>query len=395
MRKATLGEWLYWSLRRAVRRLAQMARREITLIFYITFGLATVGAAVFALVEPSHSLGKAFWWAFVTMTTVGYGDITPQTAAGKVIAVVLMFGGVGVLALISASIASYLVDLRMKEGRGLSHVQMKDHILVTGWASQGEVILANLDAASVKASRHVVLINELAQDVIEALSGKYRNLNIRFVHGNPTQDFILERASASKAKVAIVLAGRMSAEDTDEAVDSRTLKVVMSLRSKSAELRIFAEVRSVQNEPHLRRAGADEIISPFEMGANVLANAPLSPGLPQMLRELLSFHGNGFRTLEIPLRFVGQPVAGLCAHFREQDATLVGLIREVRSRGIEQLRSDQAGGFIDAFIQSQLSSHLDELDRSRFQVRVNPRDRELVAEGERAIVIIRQEELEA
>lgn len=392
MPRRTLGEKLGHRIKGARYWLARTSRLEITLIFYTTVGLATLGALLFYFTEPSQTLGRSFWWAFVTMTTVGYGDITPQTTSGKVVAVVMMFGGVCVLALISASIASYFVERRLKEGRGLSHVQLKDHILVAGWASQGEVILANLDAAGTKTTRDVVLINELGEDVIESLMGKYRNLAIRFVHGNPTQDFVLERASASKAKVAIVLAGRFGPDDTDEAVDSRTLKVVMSLRSYSAEIRIFAEVRSVQNEPHLRRAGADEIISPFEMGANVLANAPLSPGLPLMLKELLSFRGNGFRTVEIPNRLVGQPVASLHSHFREHDAILVGLIREVRSFGIEQLSRDQGGGFIDSFIKSQLASHIEELERSRISVRVNPANSELVAEGERAMVITRHVE---
>ena len=56
------------------------------------------------------------------------------------------------------------------------------------------------------------------------------------------------------------------------------------------------------------------------VGANVLANAPLSPGLPLMLRELLAFHGHGFHTVDIPHRLVGKPVRELFAHFRERGA---------------------------------------------------------------------------
>jgi voltage-gated potassium channel len=56
-----------------------------------------------------HSYGDALWWAIVTVTTVGYGDQYPVTAAGRGIAVVLMLTGIGLVGVLSASIASYFV----------------------------------------------------------------------------------------------------------------------------------------------------------------------------------------------------------------------------------------------------------------------------------------------
>jgi voltage-gated potassium channel len=56
-----------------------------------------------------HSYGDALWWAIVTVTTVGYGDRYPVTAAGRGVAVVLMLTGIGLVGVLSASIASYFV----------------------------------------------------------------------------------------------------------------------------------------------------------------------------------------------------------------------------------------------------------------------------------------------
>jgi voltage-gated potassium channel len=56
-----------------------------------------------------HSYGDALWWAVVTVTTVGYGDKYPVTAAGRGVAVVLMLTGIGLVGVLSASIASYFV----------------------------------------------------------------------------------------------------------------------------------------------------------------------------------------------------------------------------------------------------------------------------------------------
>ena len=57
-----------------------------------------------------ESFGDAAWWAIVTITTVGYGDLAPVTATGRVIAVGLMIGGIALLGTVTATLASWLVD---------------------------------------------------------------------------------------------------------------------------------------------------------------------------------------------------------------------------------------------------------------------------------------------
>jgi voltage-gated potassium channel len=61
--------------------------------------------------------GNCLWWTFVTMTTVGYGDMYPSTAPGKVIAVALMLLGISLLSYFAASLASWFVekDLAVEE----------------------------------------------------------------------------------------------------------------------------------------------------------------------------------------------------------------------------------------------------------------------------------------
>ncbi|WP_243399625.1 potassium channel family protein [Arthrobacter glacialis] len=56
------------------------------------------------------SFGDALWWAFVTITTVGYGDLTPTTLLGRSIAVGLMIGGIALLGVVTATLASWLVE---------------------------------------------------------------------------------------------------------------------------------------------------------------------------------------------------------------------------------------------------------------------------------------------
>lgn len=56
------------------------------------------------------TFGRALWWTFVTITTVGYGDLTPVTATGKIIAVALMLAGIALIGVVTATLASWIVD---------------------------------------------------------------------------------------------------------------------------------------------------------------------------------------------------------------------------------------------------------------------------------------------
>ncbi|MFN8017064.1 MAG: potassium channel family protein [Acidimicrobiales bacterium] len=60
-----------------------------------------------ARADRFNTYGHAVWWAIVTLTTVGYGDITPITHAGRIVAVMIMVSGVGVLGVLAGSLASF------------------------------------------------------------------------------------------------------------------------------------------------------------------------------------------------------------------------------------------------------------------------------------------------
>jgi voltage-gated potassium channel len=63
-----------------------------------------------------NSFGKALWWSITTVTTVGYGDVYPVTNTGRVIAVLLMIGGISLVGVVTASLASWIIERVTEEG---------------------------------------------------------------------------------------------------------------------------------------------------------------------------------------------------------------------------------------------------------------------------------------
>jgi voltage-gated potassium channel len=96
-----------------------------TLVYVSGAAVASVGLASLAVLQAERdapdatitSFGDALWWACVTVTTVGYGDYTPVTTQGRVIAVVLMVVGIGVVGSVTASVATAMLARAERERR--------------------------------------------------------------------------------------------------------------------------------------------------------------------------------------------------------------------------------------------------------------------------------------
>jgi voltage-gated potassium channel Kch len=95
--------------------------RKAASIIVTATGLVVVASAVLMRVldrQEYPSIWRALWWAMQTVTTVGYGDVTPATTSGRIIAVVVMLWGVAFVAILVASITSVFIARASRE-RGL------------------------------------------------------------------------------------------------------------------------------------------------------------------------------------------------------------------------------------------------------------------------------------
>lgn len=107
-----------------------LARRRFHYVTAIAAAVVGLGAVGLYLLESDRNpsvgtMGDAVWWAIVTATTVGYGDISPMTLEGRAIAVVLMLVGIGVIGLFTATVSSYM--FAGEEG-GVSNAELLERL---------------------------------------------------------------------------------------------------------------------------------------------------------------------------------------------------------------------------------------------------------------------------
>ena len=104
------------------RRIVIVAGTFVVMFIYV-ISLAEYQVERYAPGSNIHSFGDSLWWACVTMATVGYGDYYPVTVAGRLLAIVLMIGGVAIVGTASATIVNYLNDQtqQARERRAREH----------------------------------------------------------------------------------------------------------------------------------------------------------------------------------------------------------------------------------------------------------------------------------
>ena len=334
---------------------AQLRRNNFPRIALLALAIFLGGATVEAVVEGGpggriRSLGDGLWYAVVTMTSTGYGDLIPETLPGRIVGIVLMFGGLTVLSVVTATVASALVAQRIKEERGLETVKLKGHLLVCGWNAYTERVLDAVFATG--GATEVVLVNELSEAQAAEVMARQQSRAVRFVRGDPASEAVLERANIKGARAAIVVA---DTSRTATASDDRTTLVTLTLKSVRPEVRVTVEALDDRSEPHLRRAGADDIVISGEFNGFLLSSAAVAPGISQVVRPLLSLSGTELRRITVPAELVGKTYGEVVASLRARDGfQAIAVIHEDHGLTLDQLLSDDTS-MVDQFIKEQFS----------------------------------------
>ncbi len=328
-----------------------------------------------------------FWWAIVTMTTVGYGDYAPSTSEGRIFAVLVMFAGISLTAMFTAVISSIFVAKRIREDKGLEKVNVKNHIILCGWNRNADKIIDSIQYLSEGRRKDLVLINDLDEESVARLKTRYRDIHLHFVAGDYTSEQILQRASLEDADTIIIIPSDVDA--TIHNPDEKTILATLTIKGLEPNKRLIAYLYSRDNLTHIKRANADEVVISDDFGAYMLASHVVDPGIPQTLNRLLdNVSENRFKRVDIPGEFVGQSFDKLFDHFRNNNGSLlIGVFSEEENLGIGEVLSADSSA-LDAFIERKLKDGGVSLqEESKISTVINPDNNYIIKDGERAIII--------
>ena len=328
-----------------------------------------------------------FWWAIVTMTTVGYGDYAPSTSEGRIFAVLVMFAGISLTAMFTAVISSIFVAKRIRKDKGLEKVNAKEHIILCGWNRNADKIIDSIQYLSEGRRKDLVLINDLDEETVAHLKTRYRDIQLHFVAGDYTSEQILQRASLEEADTIIIIPSDV--DGTIQNPDEKTILATLTIKGLEPNKRLIAYLYNRENLTHIKRANADEVVISDDFGAFMLASHVMDPGIPQTLNRLLdNVSENRFKRVDIPNEFVGQSFDNLFNHFRNINGSLlVGLFSEEENLGIGEILSADTSA-LDAFIERKMKEGGISLqEESKITTVINPDKNYKIKDGERAIII--------
>jgi voltage-gated potassium channel len=292
---------------------------KIAVFLIILIGLSMLGIYVFE--PPANSeftnLWDTFWFSIVTITTVGYGDMTPVTWQGRMVGLILMGMGVVVVAAITGQIASFFVDQQLKRREGLGKVKkMTEHFLILGWRKELERVIDDiLEINPMFDAGNIVLVNTVDREKLQRLFNNPKYHGITYIHGDYIHEETLLRAGIKKASRVMILADFSQDYSTQE-VDSRTVMTVLTIESLNKQIYVCAELLDAKFEKYLKLANCDEVILSREYSKLILANASTASGISNIIADLLSTSENkGLRTHAIPEEFIGKTFGQLFDYY--------------------------------------------------------------------------------
>ncbi len=236
------------------------------------------------------SLPDSFWWSIVTLTTVGYGDISPSSPAGRMIGILLMFFGIGLLGMFTATVAGIIVERKLKEDKGMTSYNFTNHIIICGWNGRAAAVLNELRADPRTSTTPVILIAEL--------EGKPLDDEFLFFIKGEVSEETLKKAALPEAKTAIILGDDNLSEN---ARDAKVVLATLTVETVNPNVYTIVQLADANNVKHCERAKADEIIVGSEFGSRLLARAARDHGISKVLSELLSSRiGNDLVKIPLP-----------------------------------------------------------------------------------------------
>lgn len=278
----------------------------ILVILYGTFSEYYIESALPG--SGIHSLFTSLWWTMQTLTTVGYGDVTIVGYLGKLNAMIIMIVGIGSLGFLLASVSANIVNSKISQKIGGVRVMMRNHVVLCNYDPAGREIVKEMNRIGMEVV--IVSSKEIKED----------SLDFEYIKGTCLEKRALELARIQRSEASIILAGKYADVEEATEIDARTILMGMTIKKMSPETRVVAEILEHDNEEHAINAGIDEAIVRGDLSSLLLSRSILSPGVTELLKDLIVGTGE-FSIVEKSIKhFFGQKYSSVYDKFVGRDS---------------------------------------------------------------------------
>jgi voltage-gated potassium channel len=254
------------------------------LLFAFLLALGTTGYVLIEGWGPMDGL----YMTVITLATVGYGEVHEISQSGRVFTVILILLGVGFFLYVFGNLAQFLVEGRIRVILGRrkldKHIkQVKDHYIVCGYGRIGRVLSRFL------VQRHMnVVVIEQDENRISVIDED----GMLYIMGAATDEANLVKAGIERAKGLTTALG----------TDAENLFVILTAKQLNPNLFIVARASQDATEKTLYAAGANVVVSPYDLGARRMAQAILRPTVIDFLDSAFVDESVDIQIEEIPVK---------------------------------------------------------------------------------------------
>jgi voltage-gated potassium channel len=307
------------SISEFVKVLSEKRIELVTLFIFMAFITFTAATAIFFFeAEQKGTKIEGFfdsiYWALVTMSTVGYGDITPNTLEGKVITLVLIIAGLGVISFFTSIIVSAFGEKihEIRAHRIFSEVERK-HVdtLICGYGRIGQVVAERLSADK----RSFVVVDPLEENIRLAKQRGY----LAVVGNGEDNDLLLSLGIDTRIRRLLCLTG-------DDVVN---VYITLTAHQINSGIEVISRANHRENVNKLYRAGASHCVAPNEVFGLIAAEyAGQSVAFEAVYGLLTGQSSEGIEAVRIKRK---SSLVGRCMgeiDFKARKLTPFGVIRE-------------------------------------------------------------------
>ena len=314
---------------RLLRRLRRRRRLGVALLLLVLALSIAGNALTFYFFDRGHephpdlTVADAFWYSVVSITTIGYGDLSATTTGARIgTAIFIVVLGLAAFTSAIGIGVDWILDRAFRERAGLGSVVARNHVLIVNFPNERRVRQIVEEFLSDPSHRNDEIV--VVTDQIEALPFEERN--VYFVRGAPLEEETYHRANVKQARQAIVL----STGYDDPNSDSVAASAVSILGHLNPEIAIVAEVLDARHSLLFHGTKNASLVYTFRMANNMLVQEAQDPGVSILAHAIVSNQQVEGTLASTRIEAAVEPswsYRDAAKNLLEHDVNLVGVIR--------------------------------------------------------------------